>query len=136
MEQSLDRYEKFLSLKQIYPKEFLVPCYDIDLMWHTHQVHPVTYKVDCIHNLKKNLPHDDTDQDRDKESKLAKSYEQTEQLWLAANYGQYSKSGAMYRGMAPDAIGLLPSRNYKDFGSRKLMKMTLESVTFGPIAWQ
>ncbi len=35
---ALQRYQMFLRLKKLYPEEFLVPCYDIDLIWHTHQV--------------------------------------------------------------------------------------------------
>ena len=29
---------KFLDLHKSFEREFLVPCYDIDLIWHTHQV--------------------------------------------------------------------------------------------------
>ena len=35
---AISRYAKFLYLKQSYPDTFLVPCYDIDIVWHTHQV--------------------------------------------------------------------------------------------------
>ena len=34
---SAKRYYKFLALKKIVGKLFIVPCYDIDLIWHTHQ---------------------------------------------------------------------------------------------------
>ena len=34
------RYKMYLHLKKKNPKTFLVPCYDIDLVWHAHQVHP------------------------------------------------------------------------------------------------
>ena len=34
----ISRYAKFLYLKQTNPDVFLVPCYDIDIVWHTHQV--------------------------------------------------------------------------------------------------
>ena len=63
LNESFDRYKKFLSLKRRYPKEFLVPCYDIDLMWHNHQIHPGAYTFDCMKILGKILPHDDTDQE-------------------------------------------------------------------------
>jgi hypothetical protein len=35
---ALDRYKKFINLKKSYKEEFIVPCYAIDVMWHTHQV--------------------------------------------------------------------------------------------------
>ena len=35
---AITRYAKFLSLKLKNPDQFLVPCYDIDLVWHSHQV--------------------------------------------------------------------------------------------------
>ncbi len=38
LEDSMTRYKMYLVLKLIHKKVFLVPCYDIDLIWHTHQV--------------------------------------------------------------------------------------------------
>ena len=38
LESAVERYCKFLYLRQNNPMYFLVPCYDIDLAWHTHQV--------------------------------------------------------------------------------------------------
>ena len=35
---SVRRYKMYLFLKKKNPKTFLVPCYDIDLIWHAHQV--------------------------------------------------------------------------------------------------
>jgi hypothetical protein len=35
---ALDRYKKFINLKKSYKEEFIVPCYAIDIIWHTHQV--------------------------------------------------------------------------------------------------
>lgn len=37
-EGAISRYKMFLSLKKAHPGHFLVPCYDIDIAWHTHQV--------------------------------------------------------------------------------------------------
>ena len=45
---ALNRYKKFLNLKVINPKSYIVPCYAIDLIWHTHQLHPINYKNDTI----------------------------------------------------------------------------------------
>ena len=38
LENSIVRYRMYLYLKLKYPDKFLVPCYDIDVVWHTHQV--------------------------------------------------------------------------------------------------
>ena len=37
-----------MKLKKMHPKQFLVPMYDIDLIWHTHQLMATTYKEDNI----------------------------------------------------------------------------------------
>ena len=38
LRECLTRYKMYLCLKAMHRKVFLVPCYDIDLIWHTHQV--------------------------------------------------------------------------------------------------
>lgn len=38
LKDAIDRYINFLLLKQTYHDHFLTPCYDFDLVWHTHQV--------------------------------------------------------------------------------------------------
>ena len=43
---ALERYKQQLVLKQENPELFFVPCYDFDLIWHAHQVHPLIYHKD------------------------------------------------------------------------------------------
>ena len=38
LSEAVHRYHRFILLKQTYPDEFFTPCYDFDLVWHTHQV--------------------------------------------------------------------------------------------------
>ena len=38
LKSAVKRYCMFLQLKLCNPGVFLVPCYDIDIAWHTHQV--------------------------------------------------------------------------------------------------
>ena len=45
---ALDRYKKFLYLKKLNPSTLVVPCYTIDLMWHTHQLYPQFYSNDTL----------------------------------------------------------------------------------------
>ena len=42
------RYKNFMKLKKMHPRQFLVPMYDIDLVWHTHQLMATTYKEDNL----------------------------------------------------------------------------------------
>ena len=58
------RYKMYLYLKQQNTQQFLVPCYDIDLIWHTHQVHTLHYSKDTTAILGFVLKHDDSVNDR------------------------------------------------------------------------
>ena len=60
----VERYKKFLYLKKMNPNLFVVPCYLIDIIWHSHQLHPNKYRKDVTRVLGKILPHDDSESDR------------------------------------------------------------------------
>lgn len=98
---AFERYKKFLLLTKKHPSSFLVPCYDIDLMWHTHQLMTVAYRHDVAAILGYVLNHDDTDTDRSPGSKLTESRVKTHQLWKDAFNEEFTLSGAMYRGASP-----------------------------------
>ncbi|OMP01665.1 hypothetical protein COLO4_11678 [Corchorus olitorius] len=112
IEGAVARYKGFLHLikrnKEKSIKRFCVPTYDIDLIWHTHQLHPVAYCKDLNKAVGKILEHDDTDSDRTKGKKLdvgfigtTKQYEQTFGL-------RYWKAGAMYKGSSPSPLTAVP----------------------------
>jgi len=84
---SIKRYVKFLYLKQRHPDSFLVPCYDIDIVWHTHQANTFKYWQDTVNLLGKLFNHDDSVNDRTAGSKLQNASEFTSSLWNAA-YGE------------------------------------------------
>ena len=105
----LDSYKKFLFLKKKNPLQFIVPTYGIDLIWHTHQVNPIAYDNDTKEILGFVLPHDDSVNDRDPESKLTISQANTEILWNKLFQEKFSLEGGMFRGDPPD----------KDFFSSK-----------------
>ena len=67
---AVDRYITHLHLKKKNPHVFMVPCYDFDLIWHAHQLHPVNYKQTTTKWLGKMLNHDDSVTDRSPGSKL------------------------------------------------------------------
>ena len=102
---ALKRYKKFLYLKQLTPNTFLVPCYDIDLMWHTHMNFPRIYKEDTTALLGKTLNHDDSVNDRTPGSKLDRTTMNTRVLWKRTYNEKFSNFGAMYRGesQSPEA---------------------------------
>lgn len=45
LREAVTRYKRYLHLKSLNSDVFLVPCYDFDLVWHAHQLHPLIYKV-------------------------------------------------------------------------------------------
>ena len=100
LSQATGRYKKFVELKKLYEEglSFIVPCYDIDLIWHTHQAHPVIYIEDCFKILGQLLPHDDTDADRSEGSKLSNCYKKTADAWQNRFQETYPQPGTMYRG--------------------------------------
>ena len=81
LKNAVNRYKKFLHLKRVESDAFLVPCYDFDLVWHAHQLHPVTYNADTSRILGRMFNHDDTVNDRTPGSKLSDSDAKTRQLW-------------------------------------------------------
>jgi Glycine-rich domain-containing protein-like len=71
------RYHKFLLLMKRSTKTSLVPTLDIDLSWHTHQLHPIAYRDWCVQNLGVAVNHDDTIGEGD----LAKGLRETSLAW-------------------------------------------------------
>ena len=113
LKSSIDRYKNFLYLKKKYKAAYLVPTYDIDLMWHTHQLSPLNYIEDCNSYLGYALNHDDTTTDRSPGSYLNNSFENTRKLWRETFLEEYIIPGVAYRGPDP---------------SRKLTKVRNEYV--------
>ena len=69
-----------------YREAFVTPTYDIDLVWHSHQLCPASYKSDMLSILGCMLNHDDTDQDRQPGSKLNTVSSQSNVWWLVEVY--------------------------------------------------
>jgi hypothetical protein len=98
LDEAIKRYKKFIYLKHLNPQLFIVPMYDIDLIWHTHQLFPEIYRRDMIANLQHVLHHDDTSQDRTINSKLSSSDQETRHKWFELYGDRLPKNGCMYRG--------------------------------------
>ncbi|KAH6759921.1 DNA-binding protein [Perilla frutescens var. frutescens] len=112
IEGSVARYKGFLHLikrnKEKGIKSFSVPTYDIDLIWHTHQLHPVSYCEDLVKIMGKILEHDDTDSDRTKGQKLDVGFSGTTKTFEDMYGRRYWRAGAMYKGSAPSPVRLTP----------------------------
>ena len=98
---ALERYKQFVSLKKLYPSEALVPMYDIDLMWHTHQLCPDAYWKDTELFLGKALHHDDSTNERSPNSKRNMAENKTKTLWAKEYRTTMVIPGTVYRGEDP-----------------------------------
>lgn len=98
IEKSIQRYKQFLYLRKSHPSHFIVPCYDIDIVWHVHQVYPILYKNETEQLLREHFNHDDSVNDRRSGSKLETSSVVTRTLWQKTFNQDYSCFGCMYRG--------------------------------------
>ncbi|KAL3844933.1 hypothetical protein ACJIZ3_002336 [Penstemon smallii] len=112
LEGAVARYKGFLHLikrnKEKSIPSFSVPTYDVDLIWHTHQLHPVSYCKDLLKIMGKILEHDDTDSDRTKGQKLDVGYSGTTKTFEEMYGCRYWRAGAMYRGSAPSPVRTTP----------------------------
>ncbi|XP_024523119.1 glycine-rich domain-containing protein 1-like [Selaginella moellendorffii] len=131
------RYKAFLHLvRKSGTSTFFVPTYDIDLIWHTHQLHPVSYHNDLTQVLGRIFEHDDTDSNRDSGGKLDNGFTKTRSMWEDTYGLPYEKAGCMYRGEPPASIpgtpaydpaklARLASENDYDLAERKTIQVHL-----------
>ncbi|KAI3962345.1 hypothetical protein MKX01_005347 [Papaver californicum] len=112
LEGSVARYKGFLHLikrnRERSINLFCVPTYDIDLIWHTHQLHPAAYCKDVVQVTGKLLEHDDTDSNRSKGQKLDVGFSGTTNKWEELFGSRYWRAGAMYRGTPPSPVTHVP----------------------------
>ncbi|KAK2981710.1 hypothetical protein RJ640_005962 [Escallonia rubra] len=112
LEAAVARYKGFLHLirrnMERKAKHFCVPTYDIDLIWHSHQLLPVSYCKHLMAILGKVLEHDDTDSDRTKGEKLDVGFLETTNQWEKTFGSRYWRAGALYRGRAPSPVTMNP----------------------------
>ncbi|GAB2260189.1 hypothetical protein Droror1_Dr00011044 [Drosera rotundifolia] len=112
LQEAVARFKGFLYMikrnKERSIRRFCVPTYDIDLMWHSHQLHPVSYCKDMKAALGTVLEHDDVDSDRTKGKKLDTGFSATTKQFEDTFGFRYWKAGAMYRGAAPIAVTETP----------------------------
>ncbi|CAF5111783.1 unnamed protein product, partial [Rotaria sp. Silwood1] len=57
LQQMIRRYYRFMILKSLYPKIYLVPTIDIEIVWQTHLLRPGIYRDDCHQLFNKIIDH-------------------------------------------------------------------------------
>ncbi|CAG8655314.1 8634_t:CDS:2 [Racocetra persica] len=85
-ENSITRYLKFLSLIKEKSNIFLVPTFDIDLCWHTHQLHASFYRSFTKKHIGRIINHDDTSP----KELLLINFEATAQAWNKKYHEPYA----------------------------------------------
>ena len=128
------RYKMYLYLKQRNKETFLVPCYDMDLIWHTHQVHPVPYQKETTAVLGFVLKHDDSVNDRKEGSKLNNADDVTRRLWQELFKVPFARPGSMFRGNPPKGrLFPLTPRYQKGLLAPKEMDVELSAVKMSSV---
>lgn len=72
-----------------HPMKFISPTLDIDLAWHTHQLHAVGYAYDTTRHVGHLVNHDDAVAD----VALRNAYDETATLWAERFHTSYSGCG-------------------------------------------
>jgi len=103
LEEGVSNYAKFVKLMDEKSKpQYLVPTYQIDLMWHTHMLSSIAkYHEDNMRINGCTLEHDDSLNDRTEGGKLDTSFQATRKLWDRIYGVEYNVPGGMYRGEPP-----------------------------------
>jgi len=109
LREGVENYFKFVGLMGTPQSDgerpqFIVPTYQIDLMWHTHILNSITlYHKDCMKLIDCTLEHDDSLNDRTEGGLLDVNFRSTCQLWKGTYGVEYKVEGGMYRGEPPSS---------------------------------
>ena len=126
LKKAMKRYSIMLKIKQENPHTFVVPCYDNDMIWHTHQLHPLAYKLDTEALLGKMLDHDDSVNGRAPGEKLDVSSQETRRLWQEKKKS-FSVSGGMFRGEPPIQVAEGDPSRFQGLANR-IISLQLQEI--------
>ena len=125
--ESVKRYKMFLELKKsCCPGDSIVPCFDIELIWQAHRLHPIDYAKDCQKIL-------DSPKIFSPSKEFGVSFERTRKLWKEMFQLEYERSGTMYRG--EDPTGNLSIHSRTNLLETFLLKIFLESLRIPKFFW-
>ncbi|KAF9034118.1 hypothetical protein BJ165DRAFT_1514086 [Panaeolus papilionaceus] len=96
------RYHGFLDLLSVWPtvNSFCVPTLDIDLVWHTHQLHPTKYMQDTTRYVKRFIDHDD----KVEGVRLSSAFDNTCKLWKHRFGIPYTHCGCPHPGQKAEDL--------------------------------
>jgi len=104
LKRGYERYGKFLELMKNHPHRFLVPLYDIDLVWHAHiLMDTFKYAADTRRIVGKVVNHTEDD-DRTPSGDLEIAFETTSNLWYEEYDEKYVDPKTCYKGNLPDSV--------------------------------
>ncbi|KAL9189950.1 hypothetical protein ACHAXT_009625 [Thalassiosira profunda] len=102
LREGVENYLKFVRLMKKKEHKYLVPTYQIDLMWHTHILSSLSqYHRECMAIAGTVLDHDDSLNDRAEGGQLDTNFRATCELWRSEYGEDYAVPGGMYRGEPP-----------------------------------
>jgi len=102
LEKGVIRYKKFLTLMRDHPGTFMVPCYDIDLVWHAHILRDTGGYARNTKEFVGTFVNHKEDEDRSQGGELQTGFQTTNHLWERV-YGEvYEDSDTNYKGKLPD----------------------------------
>ncbi|XP_074308929.1 glycine-rich domain-containing protein 1-like [Silene latifolia] len=87
---------------------FCVPTYDIDLVWHTHQLDPISYSKDMTENVGRVCHHNDKVSDRTPGKLLHVGFCDITDLWEQTYGRSYWTAGSLHRGTPPAPVTRFP----------------------------
>ncbi len=97
------RYSQFLMLMRDNPGKFLVPMYDIDLVWHAHMLRDTKRYAEDTRNFVGQFVNHKEDDDRREGGELDTGFTETAQLWKAKYGEEYEDENTNYKGRISDS---------------------------------
>ena len=97
---AVERYKHHLQLKSQHQNKPMVPCLDVDLIWHAHLQHPLMYKQFTTGMFGAVWNPENQEVPSSLGSTVHDSVTDTRTAWSAAGY-QFDKPGTAYRGEPP-----------------------------------
>jgi len=112
------RYKRFLALMRDNPGQFLVPKYDIDLLWHAHILRDTAgYARDTTDFVGRFINHKEDD-DRAEGGELDMGYTKTAVLWKETYNEDYEDKDTNYKGKLSESH----DRVFRDDGTGIVIK--------------
>ena len=115
---AIERYEHHLQLKRQHPNVAMIPCIDVDLIWHAHLQHPLHYKQVATDMFGAMLNNENHAPSRSLGSRAHDCELETRTVWSEGGF-QFDKSGAVYRGDPPQPRPPRPDAFYASLGRLK-----------------